>query len=201
MERDNKSERSEGQAKDAGVNLVLSWRIVAAASVFAAIAAIGTLVVVATVKDADALSTIALALAILAFVVQIMVFVAQVYAANQQATRNEEIYTRMHGLLEGLRGTTQGTHETLVSIIEPLLQAATNTASETLRESKDGTEFEPEEFQQRVLACVLTRRSFAMSFISIAKPLPFALLTVSGSRFDGRVAFGSARVAAFGPPR
>jgi hypothetical protein len=35
----------------------------------------------------------------------------------------------------------------------------------------------------------------------IAKPLAFALFTVSGSRFDGPVAFRSAREAAFGPSR
>jgi hypothetical protein len=35
----------------------------------------------------------------------------------------------------------------------------------------------------------------------IAKPLAFALFTVSGSLLDRRVAFRSAREAAFGPPR
>jgi hypothetical protein len=39
-----------------------------------------------------------------------------------------------------------------------------------------------------------------MSFTSIAKPLAFAFFTVSGNRFDRRVAFRSAREAAFGPP-
>src|SRR5215211_392309 len=43
-------------------------------------------------------------------------------------------------------------------------------------------------------------RGFAMSFMSIAKPLAFDLFTHSGSRFDGRVAFGPAREAAFRPP-
>src|SRR5215218_7713226 len=43
-------------------------------------------------------------------------------------------------------------------------------------------------------------RGFAMSFMSIAKPLAFDLFTASGSRFDGRVAFGPAREAAFRPP-
>src|SRR5215217_1396643 len=50
-----------------------------------------------------------------------------------------------------------------------------------------------------VLACVLTMRGFAMYIKLIAKPLPFALFTHSGSLFDGRVAFGSPREAAFGP--
>jgi hypothetical protein len=40
-----------------------------------------------------------------------------------------------------------------------------------------------------------------MSVMSIAKPLAFALFTHSGSRFDRRVAFGSAREASFGPSR
>jgi hypothetical protein len=43
------------------------------------------------------------------------------------------------------------------------------------------------------LACVLTMRGFARSFISIAKPLALALFSASGSRFDGRVAFRSPR--------
>jgi hypothetical protein len=51
------------------------------------------------------------------------------------------------------------------------------------------------------LACVLTMKGFAMSFMPIAKPLAFALFTFSGSRFDGRVAFRSAREVAFGPSR
>src|SRR5215207_4350177 len=51
-----------------------------------------------------------------------------------------------------------------------------------------------------LLACVLTMKRFAMGIKLIAKPLVFALFTVSGSRFDGRVAFRSAREAAFGPP-
>ena len=38
-----------------------------------------------------------------------------------------------------------------------------------------------------------------MSFMSIAEPLAFALFTASGSRFDGRVAFGPAREATFWP--
>src|SRR3712207_6334738 len=42
-------------------------------------------------------------------------------------------------------------------------------------------------------------RGNAMDIKLIALPLAFALFTDSGSRFDGRVAFRSAREAAFGP--
>ena len=55
-------------------------------------------------------------------------------------------------------------------------------------------------FREDFLACVLSTRGFAMSFMSIAKPLAFALFADSGSLFDRRVAFRSAREAAFGPP-
>ena len=40
-----------------------------------------------------------------------------------------------------------------------------------------------------------------MDIKHIAKPLAFALFTVSGSRFDGRVAVRSAREATFGPAK
>jgi transposase len=44
------------------------------------------------------------------------------------------------------------------------------------------------------------QEEFCDGLYSIAKPLAFAHFTVSGSRFDGRVAFRSAREAAFGSP-
>src|SRR5215211_3006083 len=43
-------------------------------------------------------------------------------------------------------------------------------------------------------------KGFAVGIKLIAKPLASALFTSSGSRFDGRVAFGAAREAAFWPP-
>src|SRR5215213_8933293 len=54
-------------------------------------------------------------------------------------------------------------------------------------------------YWRKLLGCVLTMRGFAMYIKLIAKPLAVALFTVSGSRFDRRVAFGSPREAAFGP--
>lgn len=126
------------------------------AALLIAIGAIGALVLVVTSRDANALATIALALAIIAFVIQIMVFVAQVFASNQQATRNEEVYARMRGLLEGLRGTTQGTQETLNTYIGELIQAATTTASETVQKDSDNSDFDPEEYQRRLIEQVET---------------------------------------------
>src|SRR5215211_6784507 len=50
------------------------------------------------------------------------------------------------------------------------------------------------------LSLRFNHKGFATDVKLIAKLLAFAIFTVSGSRFDGRVAFRSARKAAFGPP-
>jgi hypothetical protein len=48
--------------------------------------------------------------------------------------------------------------------------------------------------------CVLTRRSFAMGFISIAKPYAITVFVGSGTTLESRVALGPAGEPAFGPP-
>src|SRR5215216_2454588 len=54
--------------------------------------------------------------------------------------------------------------------------------------------------EHRYLSLRFNHKGFATDVKLIAKLLAFAIFTVSGSRFDGRVAFRSARKAAFGPP-
>jgi hypothetical protein len=110
------------------------------------------LVLVATSKNASALATIALAVAIFAFLIQIMVFVADLLSRGLQTARNEELYARMTGLLEGLRSATQGTQQTLEKHVDTLLRAATGAASEVVAESNAKTKFDPAEFEERVLA-------------------------------------------------
>jgi hypothetical protein len=65
-----------------GENMIVSWRSVAFSAILVAVGALGSLVLVVTTGNADALSTIALALAIIAFVIQIMVFIAHTWAAS-----------------------------------------------------------------------------------------------------------------------
>lgn len=136
-------------------NLIVPWRTVALVllglSVCGVTGMATALVLVASAESADALSTIALGLAVLAFTIQIIVFVAQVFAANNQTSRQEEIYARMNGLLEGLRGTAQGTQETLQQHLGLLLKAATGEARETLEETDGALQFDPKEFEHRVL--------------------------------------------------
>lgn len=77
---------ASGSSEQSG-SLNMKWRTIGISSRILAVAAIGALAVVATVKHADPLSTIALALAILAFVIRILVFVAQNWTTGQQMHR------------------------------------------------------------------------------------------------------------------
>jgi hypothetical protein len=148
------SRTSLGRAA-ASASFVTPWRTIALVSLGVATAGISAtltaLVVVATRHEAGGLETVALELAVLAFIIQIIVFVAQVFAVNQQTARGEEIYARMTGLLEGLRGTTQGTQETLQRYMGVLLRAATGAASEAVADAGPEEKFNPVEFERRVL--------------------------------------------------
>jgi hypothetical protein len=131
------------------------WRTIALWSigitVVGVVGSLTALVLVATEHRANGLATIALALAVTAFVIQILVFVAQLFASGQQTARNEETYARLNGLLEGLRGTTQGTQETLTRYMGALLKAATGVATEALEEESEGTtRVDPAELEQRI---------------------------------------------------
>jgi hypothetical protein len=64
-----------------------------------AAASLGTLVVVAAVQDADALSTVALALAVIAFGAQLIVSLVQVQAQATQLAEVERVNTETHALL------------------------------------------------------------------------------------------------------
>src|ERR687886_157604 len=55
-------------------------------------------------------------------------------------------------------------------------------------------------FWRKLLACVLTRRSFAMEIKPIAKPFAIIVFIGSGATLESRVALGPAGEAAFGSP-
>jgi hypothetical protein len=149
----------EGTRQDHDSEFNLPWRTMALAASGAAICigvgSLGALVIVASEHGADGLATVALALAILAFTSQIIVFVAQVFTANKQTTRGEEIYARMNGLLEGLKGTTDATQSTMERHMSVLLKAAVGEAAQVVDSSDEhdvkSVRFDPVEFEQRVL--------------------------------------------------
>ena len=104
-------------------HLVIDLRTIALAGAVLGIASLGTLVVVASLKNVDALATVALALAIIAFVVQLIVFIVQAAAANQQAVRAEELHGSMKEVLAEMREKLAGTHEAVSAINERMLTA------------------------------------------------------------------------------
>jgi hypothetical protein len=122
-------------------DLKLPWRTVALASVATAVC-IGTgslaaLVIVASEHGAEGLSTVALALAVLAFTSQLIVFVVQGLATSKQTSRSEEIYARINGLLEGLKGTTNATQATMERHMGILLKAAVGEAAQVVESSDE----------------------------------------------------------------
>ena len=80
---------------------------VAVMSVVLGLACAGTLAVVASNKNVDSLSTIALALAIIAFIAQLIVYIAQSAATTQQMGRAERLHTETRALLQGIDRTAQ----------------------------------------------------------------------------------------------
>jgi hypothetical protein len=103
-----------------------------------AFAAVGTLTVVATVQNVDALSTIALVLAILAFVIQIVVFVVQSWTSGQQMLQSEAINADTRSLLAELKESARGTNALLAQqydkVLERLLAATDQTVIETVKD-------------------------------------------------------------------
>jgi ribose 5-phosphate isomerase len=69
----NQTESMSGTGPTSRSHLILSLRALAIASAIVALASLTVLVVVASIKEVDTLSTVALAVAIVAFVVQIIV--------------------------------------------------------------------------------------------------------------------------------
>ncbi len=140
-------------------DLKVPWRTVALVAVAIAVCvgtgSLAALVIVAAGHGADGLSTVALALAVLAFTSQLIVFVVQGFAASKQTSRSEEIYTRINGLLEGLKGTTSATQETMERHMSVLLKAAVGEAAQVVESSDErdvrSDRFDPAEFERRVL--------------------------------------------------
>ena len=86
-------------------------------------ASIAALAVVASIHDADTLSTVALALAVIAFVAQLIVFVVQADAANAQMVQSRQLHGELQHLLGEMGERTRGTEVTVQTINERLIEA------------------------------------------------------------------------------
>lgn len=86
-----------------GRYLQMRWSRVGIASLLVAIASVGSLVIVASIKEADTLATVALALAVLAFVVQILTYIGDSITSAAQHREFQRINTETSMLLAELR--------------------------------------------------------------------------------------------------
>lgn len=85
------------EARDRG--LTIGWPTLSVALGVLAAACLGTLAVVATIRDADMLSTVALALAVISFAAQVVVSLAQSRAGAQQLAQAERTHNETRSLL------------------------------------------------------------------------------------------------------
>lgn len=81
-----------------------SWLSIALGVI--SIASLGTLIVVASIKGADLLSTSALALAVLAFAAQLIISLAQAIGAGQQLANVERVNANTQSALSALRAAS-----------------------------------------------------------------------------------------------
>lgn len=87
--------------------LVVSWPALTLTLAAVTLASLGTLIVVATMADADALATVALVLAILAFGAQLIVTAAQTMSASEQYRQVNRLYEDTRAVLQRIRAQSK----------------------------------------------------------------------------------------------
>lgn len=142
-----------------------------------ALSSLASLAVVATVKEADALSTVALALAVLAFAAQLIVSLAQERSAASQVRDTSRINAETHALLSELRA--QGASMASVqaaqfdklldraitpAIVDAALSASTGEIDDDARDSEQRVEIDPDVFAANL------RTEAERSFVSSSSP-------------------------------
>lgn len=117
----------------------VSWRTVAVVGAVLAVCSTTALIVVASVRGANALSTIALSLAIVAFSSQIIIAIGQSRTDAEQIRRTEEIATRTLTALTEVQTTTQGMLHSFEGQFSKVLE---RVLSKTLEGDSDSTSSE-----------------------------------------------------------
>ena len=109
---------------ESDTDLHIPWRRVALGGILVSITCLSTLAVVATVRGANALSTIALALSILSFTSQLVIFTIQAWTSTQQLRQSESLNTQTNALVSEVRADVAGTKSLMTDHFKDLLQAA-----------------------------------------------------------------------------
>jgi hypothetical protein len=109
----------------------ITWPQIAATATVLAIGGLTGLVIVAALKQDDALATVALSLAIITFVTQILVFIAQTWTTSQ-------LNAETRGFLEQLKTSTHGTEKAVNTQVDKLTNHLISTF-ESLRKRDYGS--------------------------------------------------------------
>ncbi|MBE1581271.1 hypothetical protein H4W30_008352 [Amycolatopsis roodepoortensis] len=111
-----------GYSAKSGLNI--RWSSLTLSLAIFASACLGTLVVVASVQKADALSTVALALAVLAFAAQLIVSMLQSSAGAQQLVQTERVNSSTQAALADIRATSNSVLSNQRDLFGEVLRAA-----------------------------------------------------------------------------
>ena len=141
------------------LNLGLSPRLISVSSLIVAVGCATTLVIVATIKSADALSTIGMALAIIAFVAQLIQLAGQTIVSNHQYEQTVAVNTQTQTLLAEIRVSTGALIDRRDQQFELLLQSVVPAAvAEGLAEQpSDGQSVDVDELARRVVETTLAQ--------------------------------------------
>jgi hypothetical protein len=157
--------------------LTVPWSGLSLGLFVLSLASLGTLSVVASIKDVDLLSTVALALALLAFAAQLIISLAQAQGSAQQLNQSERVNTETKSTLAEVRSTTKALltnqSDQFNKVLSALLRQATENAVREVAGASAGTDdtiegpietLDPEAIAERVEERV--RVLFARQFSS-----------------------------------
>lgn len=119
--------------------LAIQWKTLSVALAILTLAALTTTVIVASIRDVDVLSVVALALAVVAFVVQILVYIVQSASTENQTQHWSNLYTQMTSALATIEEKSERTRDA-VDRLDParVRQAVDKAASEAVSANEDG---------------------------------------------------------------
>lgn len=133
---------------DTSSHMKVSWQGLALACLVIAVASLGSLVIVASIKNVDVLSTVALALAVLAFAAQLAIAIAQGQSATQQLLQSERVNTEARSLLSEIRSGSNELSLTVRQQFDFVLRHALGSAiPRAVKEAGLGN-LEPNEIQR-----------------------------------------------------
>jgi hypothetical protein len=122
------------------IGLTLPWGSLSLGLAVIAIAALGTLAVIARKQNADSLSTIALALAILSFSAQLIITLAQSFNGAQQLTQADQVNADTKSSLAAIRATSEALltnqRDQFAQVLHAALRSAVPAAVEDIENSE-----------------------------------------------------------------